>query len=100
MLCLECGHEKDDHASNSQGRTRLPCEHVDCNCQGFQISKDVLQQRDGEAANHLISQGYHIEVISLSAEKFNEKYAAYKEFPFGKRYAVLNENGEIIGVQG
>lgn len=33
----DCGHDKSDHACDTQGRVNLFCEHTDCDCEGFKM---------------------------------------------------------------
>lgn len=53
-----------------------------------------------EKLQFLIDHNYKVEVVNPRSNMFNEKYAAYKDLPFGRRYAVLNEVGDVIGSQG
>lgn len=46
MKCKECGHDKDDHTEDNQGRTKLPCEFQDCDCVDF-IGEETCEECDG-----------------------------------------------------
>jgi hypothetical protein len=38
MIVCDCRHADIDHAQPGQGRTRLPCEYSDCECENFSPS--------------------------------------------------------------
>ena len=55
---------------------------------------------ENETLQKLLDEGYHVEVVKPHSENFSEKYHVYKHFPFGKRYAILDESGNVTGIQG
>ena len=56
---------------------------------------------ENQHISELIKKGYKVNIINPNAAKFNEKYSVYTEDEvLGKRWAILNENGQIIGQQG
>jgi hypothetical protein len=55
---------------------------------------------DQEKIKRLQSQGLTVEVINLSAKKFNERYRAYAVSPYGNKVAMIDEDGNIIAKQG
>jgi hypothetical protein len=48
----------------------------------------------------LLRQGFKVDLLNPGAKTFNEKYRAYRLGGAGKKYAVLDEEGNIVGVQG
>ena len=60
----KCGHYKKSHAIAGQGRSNLPCEHPDCDCDNFTLNESFsfekyVKNRDlTESSSKEYQQGY------------------------------------------